>query len=61
MIGHSINDTQQGLSQLGKTNLDDVLKFLNGKGFAEDAQAKIREQLIFGGKPAVAMVFHQKV
>ena len=53
MIGHSIDNAQQGFSQLGKTNLDDVLRFLSGKGFAEDAQAKIRDQLIFGGKPAV--------
>jgi hypothetical protein len=53
MIGHSIDNAQQGLSQLGKTNLDDVMRFLSGKGFAEDAQAKIIEQLTFGGKEAV--------
>jgi hypothetical protein len=37
MIGHSINDTQQGLSQLGKTSLDDVMRFLSGKEFANKA------------------------
>ena len=45
MIGHSIDDAQLGLSQLGKTNLDDVLRYLNGKGFAKEAQAEIIQRL----------------
>jgi len=45
MIGHSIDNAQQGLSQLGKTNLDDVMRFLSGKGFAKEAQAEIIQRL----------------
>ena len=43
---------QDDLSKLGKTNLEDVLRFLNGKGFSDKAQAEIMEQLAFGGKAA---------
>ena len=50
--------TQMGLEELAKkigaTNVDDVLRFLSGENFANSAQTKIRDQLIFGGKPAVA-------
>jgi hypothetical protein len=45
MIGHSIDNAQLGLSQLGKTNLDDVMRFLSGKGFAKEAQAEIIQRL----------------
>ena len=45
MIGHSIDNAQQGLSQLGKTNLDDVMRFLSGKGFGQDAQIEIIKRL----------------
>jgi hypothetical protein len=45
MIGHSIDNAQQGVSQLGKTNLDDVMRFLSGKGFAKEAQAEIIQRL----------------
>ena len=45
MIGHSIDNAQQGLSQIGKTNLDDVMRFLSGKGFAKDAQIDIIKRL----------------
>jgi hypothetical protein len=45
MIGHSIDNAKQGVSQLGKTNLDDVMRFLSGKGFAKEAQAEIIQRL----------------
>ena len=51
-LGHSRTNFQDGLSKLGKTNLDDVMRFLSGEGFAKDAQEKILEQLTFGGKAA---------
>ena len=44
-IGLSKTYLQDDLSKLGKTNLDDVLRFLNGKGFAEEAQAEIIKKL----------------
>ncbi len=51
-LGHSRTNFEDGLSKLGKTNLDDVMRFLSGEGFAKDAQEKILEQLTFGGKTA---------
>ena len=51
-LGLSQMYAQDDLSKLGKTNLDDVLRFLNGKGFAEKTQAEIMDQLAFGGKAA---------
>jgi|TARA_B100001094_G_scaffold134308_1_gene130077 hypothetical protein len=51
-LGHSRTNFEDGLSKLGKTNLDDVMRFLSGEGFAKDAQEKILEQLTFGGKAA---------
>ena len=39
--------------KIGATNINDVLRFLDGKDFAENAQNKIRDQLIFGGNSAV--------
>ena len=51
-LGHSRTNFEDGLSKLGKTNLDDVMRFLSGEGFAKDAQEKILERLTFGGKAA---------
>ena len=37
-LGHSRTNLEDDLSQLGKTNLDDVMRFLSGRGFAQTAQ-----------------------
>ena len=44
-LGLSQLYAQDDLSKLGKTNLDDVMRFLSGKGFAEDAQIDIIKRL----------------
>lgn len=45
MVGHSIEDKKLALKELmeriGTTDVNDVLKFLGGKDFAIDAQAKL--------------------
>ena len=51
-LGHSRTNLEDSLSRLGKTNIDDVMRFLSGEGFAKDAQEKILERLTFGGKAA---------
>jgi hypothetical protein len=53
VIGHTKESLEALARRIGATNVDDVLRFLGGADFAENAQTKIRDQLIFGGKPAV--------
>ena len=54
VIGHTKESLEELARRIGATNVDDVLSFLSGKDFADSAQTKIRDQLVFGGKPAVA-------
>ena len=44
-LGLSQMYAQDDLSKLGKTNLDDVMRFLSGQGFAKDAQIDIIKRL----------------
>ena len=37
-LGHSRANLEDSLSKLGKTNLDDVMRFLSGQEFAKTAQ-----------------------
>ena len=41
MIGHSIDSLEELAKKIGATNVDDVLRFLSGKDFALDTQAKL--------------------
>lgn len=44
-IGHSIEDIKLLMKQLGTTNVNDVVKFLRGKEFADTASLKVLEKL----------------
>jgi hypothetical protein len=41
MIGHSVDSLEALAKKIGATNVDDVLRFLSGKDFALDTQAKL--------------------
>ena len=41
MIGHSVDSLEEKKKKIGATNVDDVLRFLSGKDFALDTQAKL--------------------
>lgn len=44
-LGHSADDLAQLVTQIKGTNVDDLLKFLGGKGFADASQMKLIESL----------------
>lgn len=44
-LGHSADDLAQLVTQIKNTNVDDVLKFLGGKGFANKAQLELLQRL----------------
>jgi pyoverdine/dityrosine biosynthesis protein Dit1 len=52
VIGHTQMSLEELAKKIGATNINDVLRFLDGKDFAENAQNKIRDQVIFGGNSA---------
>lgn len=44
-VGHGVDRLQEIMKQLGTTNLDDVIRFLGGKDFANKAQLGMLEKL----------------
>ena len=44
-IGHSIEDIKLLMKEIGTTDVNDVVKFLRGKNFADAAQIKVLEKL----------------
>jgi len=45
MIGHTADDLAQVISQVKNLSVDDMLKYLGGKGFSRAAQAKILQSV----------------
>ena len=45
MIGHSVDSLEELAKKIGATNVDDVLRFLSGKDFANRAQLGMLEKL----------------
>ena len=52
VTGHTQMSLEELAKKIGATNVNDVLRFLSGENFADSAQEKIRDHLIFDGKPA---------
>ena len=52
VTGHTQMSLEELAKKIGATNVNDVLRFLSGEKFADSAQEKIRDHLIFDGKPA---------
>ena len=45
VIGHSVDSLEELAKKIGATNVDDVLRFLSGKDFANRAQLGVLEKL----------------
>jgi len=52
VTGHTQMSLEELAKKIGATNVNDVLRFLSGENFADSAQEKIRDHLIFDGKSA---------